>query len=58
MRRGAARACKRVPWSALAARCGYFDQAHLSRDFHHFCGFAPGEFLRHARADATSIVLR
>jgi AraC-like DNA-binding protein len=48
----------RVPWSELAAHCGYFDQAHLSRDFREFCGFAPGEFLRHARADATSIVLR
>jgi AraC-like DNA-binding protein len=47
-----------VPWSDLAARCGYFDQAHLSRDFRAFCGFSPGEFLRHARADSNSIVLR
>jgi AraC-like DNA-binding protein len=48
----------RVPWSELAAHCGYFDQAHLHRDFRAFCGFSPGEFLRHTRADATSIVLR
>lgn len=47
-----------VPWVELAARCGYFDQGHLIRDFNAFCGFAPGEFLRHQRADATSIVLR
>ena len=49
---------ERVPWGELAARCGYFDQSHLVRDFHAFCGFAPGEFLQHTRADATSIVLR
>jgi AraC-like DNA-binding protein len=49
---------QQVPWAELAARCGYFDQAHLSRDFRAFCGFAPGEFVRHARADARSIVLR
>jgi AraC-like DNA-binding protein len=49
---------ERVPWTQLAAHCGYFDQAHLIRDFHAFCGFSPGEFLRHQRADATSIVLR
>lgn len=48
----------RVPWTELAAQCGYYDQAHLIRDFNAFCGFAPGEFLRHQRADATSIVLR
>lgn len=47
-----------VPWAELAEHCGYFDQAHLARDFRAFCGFAPGEFLRHARADANSIVLR
>lgn len=48
----------RLPWSALAAHCGYYDQAHLVRDFHAFAGMTPGEFARHARADATSIVLR
>jgi AraC-like DNA-binding protein len=47
-----------VPWCDLAASCGYFDQSHLTRDFRAFCGFAPGEFLGHVRADATSIVLR
>lgn len=47
-----------VPWAELAERCGYFDQAHLARDFRAFCGFSPGEFLRHARADGNSIVLR
>lgn len=48
----------RVPWATLATHCGYFDQSHLVRDFRAFSGLSPGEFLRHARADANSLVLR
>lgn len=47
-----------VPWATLAAQCGYFDQSHLVRDFKAFSGFTPGEFVRHARADARAVVVR
>lgn len=47
-----------VQWAELAAHCGYFDQSHLVRDFRAFSGCAPGDFARHARPDAGSIVVR
>lgn len=47
----------RVPWAELAARCGYADQAHLIRDFRHFSGLAPSEFVRCAQPDSGSIVV-
>lgn len=52
------RQVERVPWVELAARCGYYDQSHLIRDFHEFSGFAPGEFVRLARPDSVSVVIR
>lgn len=50
--------CERVPWVELAACCGYYDQSHLIRDFQAFSGYAPGEFVRLARPDASSVVVR
>lgn len=33
-------------WSGLATECGYYDQAHMIRDFAAFAGSSPGAYLR------------
>jgi AraC-like DNA-binding protein len=32
-------------WTKLATESGYYDQAHLIREFNHFTGFSPQKFL-------------
>lgn len=40
-------------WAGLAVQCGYYDQAHLIRDFRQFTGESPAAFLgaEHALAE-------
>jgi AraC-like DNA-binding protein len=37
---------QRVHWAHLAADCGYYDQAHLIKDFQAFAGVSPSVLLR------------
>jgi AraC-like DNA-binding protein len=35
-----------VEWAETALQCGYYDQAHLIREFRAFSGLTPGTYLK------------
>ena len=41
-----------LSWLEIAFRCGYYDQAHLSRDFRAISGRTPGTFFQDVAAPA------
>jgi AraC-like DNA-binding protein len=45
---------ERPNWTQVALACGYYDQAHLCRDFQRFAGVSPGVYFRHRASDVST----
>ena len=48
---------RRVDWAAVAQGSGYYDQAHLIRDFRAFSGLRPSQYEPRNERDETHLVL-
>jgi AraC-like DNA-binding protein len=48
---------QRVNWAHIAADCGYYDQAHLIKDFQAFAGVCPSAYLRARSSHSPSRLL-
>ena len=44
-------------WTDIAHACGYYDQAHLARDFRRYAGRAPNSLVNDRRPDSASVVV-
>jgi AraC-like DNA-binding protein len=43
-------------WAEIAQVCGYYDQAHMIRDFNQFAGSPPNEFARRRLPDGGGVI--
>jgi AraC-like DNA-binding protein len=43
-------------WAEIAQVCGYYDQAHMIRDFNQFAGGPPGDFARRRLPDGGGVI--